>query len=553
MATTILGVINNIPIIGWVVVLGSLLAAVLSGVIFWQDMTRRSNLIFFMLGIAVLLWGLCYAFFEGSTGGPFALAGVIALYGAAAIVPIFLFLFFYTFSVIRKELHFLTFAELFIPYFAIVGILIFFPSFIVERQEIYDGTFSSIVVGKGFYSYALYVLIFLIAGIVLLIKKYRASAGIFRVAIRRMLITVSLGYFGAVVTSLFSPLFVGGSDLFWGGHIAAIIMIFVAALIVIKYNYWDIKVVATEFFIAIIVLIMILEIFYANTTGDLLVKTAITILVVLSCAFLGGSVKREIESRDKILHLSQDIDMMTKRLKVLDKKKSEFLAIASHHLRDPLTTVKGYSSMLIDGSFGELPERMKESLGKIFDSSERLLTMISDFMDISRIESGNMSYVFSVVNLKNIILEIAEEMRQVAMRSHLALEVIIDEGILSNVAFLTEGDEGKLRQVISNLIDNAIKYTPKGEVSILLSKSPDSKKILFSISDTGIGMNDATKEKIFKKFSRAEGVSKVYTEGSGLGLYVASEVIKKHGGRIWVESKGEGHGSTFYVELNAKV
>jgi len=103
-----------------------------------------------------------------------------------------------------------------------------------------------------------------------------------------------------------------------------------------------------------------------------------------------------------------------------------------------------------------------------------------------------------------------------------------------------------------NLIDNSIKYTPRGEISLLLSKSTNGKKILFSISDTGIGMSEVTKEKIFRKFSRAEGVSKVYTEGTGLGLYVAKEVIKKHEGRIWAESKGEGAGSTFYLELEVK-
>ncbi|MGB2580575.1 MAG: HAMP domain-containing sensor histidine kinase, partial [Minisyncoccia bacterium] len=117
---------------------------------------------------------------------------------------------------------------------------------------------------------------------------------------------------------------------------------------------------------------------------------------------------------------------------------------------------------------------------------------------------------------------------------------------------ITVGDDGKLRQVFSNLIDNSIKYTPNGKVSVLLKKSTDGKKIIFNVYDTGIGMSESTIGKIFKKFSRAEGVSKVYTEGTGLGLYVAAEIIKKHEGRIWAESKGEGQGSSFFVELDVK-
>jgi signal transduction histidine kinase len=327
---------------------------------------------------------------------------------------------------------------------------------------------------------------------------------------------------------------------------------FVMAVVIIKYNFWDAKVIATEFFIAIIIITMIAEIFFASSPGDLFIKTVITILVVVSCVFLDGSVRREIYSRDVILHLSQDIDIIAKRLKSLDKKKSEFLAIASHHLREPLTAIMGYSSMLLSNTYGEVPDPVKESVGRIFDSSERLITMIDDFLDVSRIESGNMNYRFEIVDMKKLTLELADEMRQPAERAHLHISVIIDEGISSNLSFLVDGDVGKLRQVISNLIDNSIKYTPKGEVSVLLSKSADNKKILFSVSDTGIGMSDATKEKIFRKFSRADGVSKVYTEGSGLGLYVAKEIIRKHEGEIWATSKGEGHGSTFYVELEAR-
>ncbi|KKT09158.1 MAG: Histidine kinase, partial [Candidatus Nomurabacteria bacterium GW2011_GWB1_43_20] len=246
-------------------------------------------------------------------------------------------------------------------------------------------------------------------------------------------------------------------------------------------------------------------------------------------------------------------DRISRRLKVLDKKKSEFLSIASHHLRDPLTVIKGYSSMLLEGSFGEIPQSVKESIEKIYTSSGHLITMISDFMDISRIESGNMKYVFADVDVKKLVVDLADEMKQNADRSHLAFSVNVDDTTtVGGELFVTVGDAGKLRQVFSNLIDNSIKYTPKGNVSVLLKKSHDGKKIIFNVFDTGIGMSENTLGKIFKKFSRADGVSKVYTEGTGLGLYVAAEIIKKHEGRIWAESEGEGHGSSFFVELDAK-
>lgn len=553
MSVPILDIINNLSVASWGVVIGSLITSVLAGVIFWQDLAKRSSKFFFLFGLANLVWGIVYAIFEGSFGTTGVHTGIVMLYISAAFVPPFLFLFLYVFSIERSELPFKKFVIFFIPYLAIVGILYWYPDFIVSYQEALNDAPAKMVFGKGFLIYAFYILAYLVAGFVLLVKKYRESAGIFKTAERELLIAVCLACVMAVLMSLFSPIFAsGGHDLFWIGHTAVILLILATTFILIKYNFWNIKVIATELFIFIVVLVLIAEIFIAGSLLDLSIKTIITVLIIFSSSFLVGSVKREIQSKEKIMRLSQDLSQISKRLKILDKKKSEFLSIASHHLRDPLTVIKGYASMLSEGSFGELSRPVMEAVERIFDSSGRLITMISDFMDISRIESGDMNYKFVDVDMKKLVLDLASEMKQGADRAHLAFSATVDENVPSE-QFITVGDAGKLRQVISNLIDNSIKYTPRGEISMFLSRTTDGKRILFSLSDTGIGMNDLTKEKIFRKFSRAEGVSKVYTEGTGLGLYVAKEIIKKHEGKIWAESKGEGQGSSFYVELEAKV
>lgn len=553
MSVATLDIINNLSFAGWMVVIGSILTAVLSAVIFWQDLTKRSSKFFFLFGAVNAVWGIIYAFFEGAFSTSGVHTGIVTLYVTAGIVPVFLFLFLYVFSVEKSEMSLKKFVGFFIPYFVIVWILIYYPGFIVSYQEAVGDAPSKMVFGKGFLVYAFYILAYLFAGLYLLVKKYRESAGIFKTAIRELLIAVVLACGMAVLMSLFSPIFSSGShDLFWIGHLAVILLILAVSFILIKYNFWNTKVIATELFISIIALVLVTELLIASSILDLFIKTVITVLVIFSSSFLVGSVKREIESKEEIMRLSQDLDSISKRLKVLDKKKSEFLSIASHHLRDPLTAIKGYASMLAEGSFGELSRPVMDAVEKIFVSSGHLVTMIADFMDISRIESGEMNYTFEDVDMKKVVLDVVEGMEQSAEHAHLIFSATVDEGLSGDEQYITVGDEGKLRQVISNLIDNSIKYTPRGEISLLLCKSPDGKKILFSLSDTGIGMNDLTKEKIFKKFSRAEGVSKVYTEGTGLGLYVAREIVKKHEGQIWAESKGEGHGSTFYVELEAK-
>jgi len=553
MSVALLDVINSLSFASWGVVVGSLFTALLSGIVYWQDLTKRSSKFFFLFGLVNLVWWLVYAYFEGSFATSGVHAGITMLYATAAVVPPFLFLFLYVFSVEDSKLSKWKLSAFFLPYFAIVVILFFYPGFIVSYQEAVGETLGKMVFGKGFPIYAFYIIAFLFVGVGLLVKKYRESGGIFKTAIRGLLLAVSVASVTAVLMSLFSPIFVsGGHDLFWIGHLAVILLIPLTTYILVKYNFWNIKIIATELFVTIVVLVLITELFLASSLLDLFLKTIIALLVIFSSSFLVGSVKREIRSKGRTVRLSQDLDTISKRLKILDKKKSEFLSIASHHLRDPLTAIKGYASMLYEGSFGDLSRPVLEAIEKIFVSSGHLVIMISDFMDISRIESGDMNYNFKDVDMKKLFLGLADGMKQSAEHSHLVFTATVDEGSTDDEEFVTVGDEGKLRQVVSNLIDNSIKYTPHGEISILLYKSQDKKKIILSLSDTGIGMSELTKEKIFKKFSRAEGVSKVYTEGTGLGLYVAKEIVKKHEGRIWAESKGEGHGSSFYVELDAK-
>ncbi|OHA79926.1 MAG: hypothetical protein A2747_01760 [Candidatus Yonathbacteria bacterium RIFCSPHIGHO2_01_FULL_44_41] len=552
MSLSILDIISNISFAEWVIAIGSLLVTVLSGVIFWQDTKKQSSKFFLIFSIIVFMWGAAFIIVNASIGTQFVHTAVDIFYFIAGFIAPTLFFAIDAFSNRDRTRSFGKFAIVFGPYL-ILSLGFFVPGLIVGYEEIIGGGWGKITFGKLFILYALYCVALVVLGFGLLVKKYHDSAGIFKVEMRDFLVAFIVTALVALLGTLFLPVFTGTQDFFWVGYVGgALLFLVITRLLAVKYNFWSPKVIVTELFISVIVLVLIAELFIASSFLDLFIKTGITVLIIFSSSFLIGSVKREIQSKDKIMRLSRDIDLISKRLKVLDKKKSEFLSIASHHLRDPLTVIKGYASMLGEGSFGELSAPVKEAVEKIFHSSERLITMISDFMDISRIESGDMRYKFADVDMKRLVLDITGEMKQSADRAHLTFNTTINDGISNDEQFITVGDAGKLRQVISNLIDNSIKYTPRGEISLLLSKSTNGKKILFSISDTGIGMSEVTKEKIFRKFSRAEGVSKVYTEGTGLGLYVAKEVIKKHEGRIWAESKGEGAGSTFYLELEVK-
>ena len=544
MSLTVLGIVSKFSSLGWVFVLLGVVVAFFSLLIFIEDTQKRSNQFSLLFSTGVFLWGVSFAFFDASRDTSFASDALIALYGIGGLLAPLALFWAYVFSdekhpdLMKKGLIVL------VPYFFIFYFLLT-PGLVVD----YSMSTGELVFGLGFLFYALYILIVLGVGLLYLVKKYRISAGIFSFEAESLIVIFSLAGITSMTFFLLVPIIYSNLDLFWIGYSATALLVIAAGISAIRYNFWSFKVIATEFFISFVGLILLIELFFATSLFNLLLRVAIAVMILFSSFFLVGSVKREFESRDKIARLLRELDQINARLRVLDKKKSQFLSTASHHLRDPLTSIQGYASMLMEGSFGELTPMTKDALGKIFESSKRLVTVISDFLDISNIESGDIKYVFADVDMKQLVEGLVVDMQTSAERAGLKLAFVAEN---SNTQYVTVGDLGKIRQVVSNLIDNSIKYTPRGSVNVKLSKSVDGKKILFSVSDTGIGMSKDTLNKIFKKFSRAEGVSKVYTEGTGLGLYVAKEIVKKHEGHIWAESAGENMGSSFNLELEAK-
>lgn len=244
----------------------------------------------------------------------------------------------------------------------------------------------------------------------------------------------------------------------------------------------------------------------------------------------------------EVARLNGELQGANEQLKGLDKLKSEFLSLASHQIRSPLTAIKGYASMVVAGDFGPIGDKAKEAVDRIFKSSQSLTLMVEDFLNVSKIEQGGMKYEKANFDFAAVAGTMAKDLSVTAEGKGLKMTYTQDEG--NHTVF---GDKEKLRQVVLNFIDNSIKYTKEGSVGV--SVTATDGKVLFAVKDTGMGMTDEIKNKLFQKFSRGEG-AKMNTTGSGLGLYLAKEIVGAHGGRVWVESPGPGLGSTFFVELD---
>lgn len=226
--------------------------------------------------------------------------------------------------------------------------------------------------------------------------------------------------------------------------------------------------------------------------------------------------------------------------KEVDRMKSEFIAVTSHQLRTPLSSMKWFLEMLLNKDLGELPEKQQSIIQDIYNSNERVITLVNDLLDVSRLESGKITLEPTPTNLIDFFKSMLPEVEQNFKKRNQTFDFKRPDSIPRiNI------DPRLTWQVIQNLLTNASKYTPEGG-KIALELSLEEPNLLIAVRDNGYGIPDFQKHRMFEKFFRADNVSKM--EGTGLGLYIAREIAEASGGQLWFEST-EGRGTTFYFSL----
>lgn len=277
------------------------------------------------------------------------------------------------------------------------------------------------------------------------------------------------------------------------------------------------------------------------------VKTVSTIADELMIAIKNALSVQEVKELND--NLQQRIDFATKELRSsnaqlqrLDESKDEFISMASHQLRTPLTSIKGYISMLLEGDVGEVTPEQKHVLREAFVSSERMVRLIGDFLNVSRLQTGKFVIEKRPIDLARLVKRELESLASNAA----ARELKFDYKMPKNIPIL-ELDENKIQQVVMNFADNALYYSKeKGKITVSLKKVPGF--VEFTVKDNGIGVPKEEQAHLFNKFFRATNARKARPDGTGVGLFLARKVISEHNGSIIFES-AEGKGSTFGFRL----
>ena len=309
------------------------------------------------------------------------------------------------------------------------------------------------------------------------------------------------------------------------------IPVFVAMLsyIIVKYHAFNIKLIATQILV-VALWVLTLAILFLGDLDTVRIVVYITLILFTILGFLLiRSVKREVFLREQ--------------LEVANEGQANLIHIINHQIKGYLSKARNiFSELLTDNGYGPIPEPAKPMLDEGFKSLTEGVDFVKDFLDAANIEKGSYTYNMEPLDFKALVLETAEKQKAVAEEKGLSFDVNVSEG-----DYNYHGDKAQLGQAVRNLIDNSIRYTPKGTINIQLTTN--NKKILFMVKDTGVGISNELKPKLFTKGGRDKDSLKVNVNSTGFGLAFVKGVADAHKGRVWAESAGPNLGSTFYMEL----
>lgn len=536
--------------------------------VLFKNWKSRIGIIWFLTTIAIAIWALSLGMEVSSPNYETAFLWNKILNIGAIFIPIFFYHFIVSFlDLEKKEKNFILIGY----FFAITFLTLFnlFTPLFVKGVPPGGGFNYWIEIGPVYYSFFVFFVFYMFRTTYLLLKCRREAKNIKRAQVNYLLIAILFG-FGGGVTNFFPQIF--NNNIYPFGNYLVVLYVIFISYASLKHHLFNVKVITTELSTVAIWIFLLVKAVLSATFKDFIINAGLFGAVVFLGTLLIRSVLKEVKQREKIEEMSEKVRLayeleksarqqtekayqleksalekereVHKELDRLDKAKSQFMMATQHHLRTPLTSMRGYLDLIFGGTYGKIPPKLKEVLKRFEISTKNEIKLVNEFLDVSQFQLGK-GVVFprEGVNAGNILKEAASDVEIEAKKKGIFIKTEIPENIPE-----IKADEFKLKAAIYNIVDNAVKYTEKGGIAIKISAKPET--VLISIKDTGVGISEEDRGKLFGKlFERGEHAEKMFTTGRGIGLYITYKIIEAHKGRIWVESEGEGKGSSFFIEL----
>lgn len=500
--------------------------------------THRTRVAFTLLSVSIATWSLGYYLMLVASTYDVARVSSSVLHGAMICIPVALTYFVIVLT--KQAFRYRAYLQTIIVLACMFQVLNVTPLFVETLQQKFLFQYVP-VAGPLYMHFSLYFFATIVFTWYMLVRAMQRADAHERLRLQMVLVSlvVSLIGFGSVFPYTF-----GIDTAPWPILLLTIVpVVFVYATV--RQKLFSVQTIASELSIIALWIVLLVRVVLTDAVPMVIFEFAILAVSIVFGTLLIRNVHREVLNRERGERLARYLANANARLRELDKQKTEFVSLASHQLRGPIAAIVGYASLIQDGSYGALPEHLTEPLSRIFESGRRISLMVDDFLNVTRIEQGRMSYTFTTCDLTPLVSRVVEESRIIAEKKGLTITCIppSDGPVLARI------DEGKFAQVIQNLIDNAIKFTVTGSVTVRIHSNERKTKALVTFTDTGIGIAPEEIHNLSHKFNRASNANSVAVYGSGLGLYISKEILKAHDGWIYISSAGVGKGSVITVEV----
>ncbi len=549
------------------------ITGILGFVVYFNNSKSITNKTFLYFAVAAIFWGTVnYLNYQFSSA-------VVVLWLLRLVIffavwySFFLFQFFYVFP--KEKVIFPQWYKFYlIPIVIITSVNnltpLVFPS-IAELAPV--GQVSKTVVAPGIYLFVAVIVGLIGSAIFLLIKKMRKAEGLEKSQYKFIILGAFFTFSLHIIFNLILPgIFLNVRFIPFGAIFTFPLAVFTSYAI-IKHRLFNIRIVGTVVLVFALSIVSFVEVALADSLLLIIYRIAILIFVLIFGILLIKGVLREVKQREEIEKLNKEIERAyevekkakedvsraydverraNEELQNLDKVKNQFLLTTQHDLRKPLTSVKWFLDMLVKGVLGRQTKKTLEGAGKVQLSVEESIEEVNDFLDMAQFQMGKAGIVLKPgVDVLPILDRIITKLKPRADENGVALtfeKTLDNQG--KSVPVLIDADAIKLKAALSNVVDNSIKYAPKGKVDMSIALTNGDKSVLITVKDNGIGIPKDKVKSIFENmFERTEDAKRTTSMGKGIGLPLSTQIIRDHKGKIWAESEGEGKGSTFFVEL----
>jgi len=375
----------------------------------------------------------------------------------------------------------------------------------------------------------------------MMIRKYKSALSEFKRQILLMGVGIELFLllFFSITSLIYYLTEIGillDSRLEMYGVIGIAILMVCISILIVRFKIFNIKLIATQALIWGLVVLIGSQFFFIKVTTNFILNGITFVISIVLGYFLIKSVKKEVEQREELNKLNIN-------LQDLLKQRESLVHLITHKVKGSFTRSKYIFAGMLDGMFGEINDEIKKRAQQGIESDNGGIETVDLVLNAANLQKGIVKYEMKPLNFKELVEKVISDKKILVETRGLKLEKNIGEDL-----FNLNGDAFWLKEVVNNLIENAIRYTKEGKIEVGLSKKED--KILFYVKDTGIGITEEDKKNLFTEGGRGKDSVKVNVDSTGYGLYSVRLIVDAHKGRVWMEPNGESSGSIFYVELN---